>query len=176
MSWSVRETNCAPTVAKNVHIASHGGPRSLFIPFAAVEQNEVITFFFPHFLAMIAAMRFFAVRPPRLHSRWLTAITGGAIFGFRPPIVGFRCFSTAGDGKAGAVAWLSSKMSKRISNMGALDVVKKAADKGDLQAITLMGVCHAIGYSLLSLPCPLLPTRFPTVHRLHQAPIDILRG
>ena len=35
--------------------------------------------------------------------------------------------------------------------MGALDVVKKAADKGDLQAITLMGVCHAIGYPLLSL-------------------------
>ncbi len=86
---------------------------------------------------MLGGLRIFAVRPDRL--------------GFRPPIFGFRCFATAGEGKTGAVAWLSSKMSKRISNMGALDVVKKAADKGDLQAITLMGVCHAIGYPLLSL-------------------------
>ena len=48
--------------------------------------------------------------------------------------------------------------------MGALDVVKKAADKGDLQAITLMGVCHAIGYPLLSLhsPLPSLPYTLPS--------------
>jgi len=56
-----------------------------------------------------------------------------------------------GDGKrsagtgTGAVAWLSARMSKQISRMGALDTIEKAADKGDPQAMTLMGVCYAMG-------------------------------
>ena len=51
-----------------------------------------------------------------------------------------------GDGAkgAGAVSWLSAKMSKQISKMGALEVIQKAADKGDPQAMTLMGVCMHI--------------------------------
>ena len=57
-----------------------------------------------------------------------------------------RCFAAGGDdGKpTGAVGWLSAKMSKQISRMGALHEVKKAADKGDVQAMTLMGVCYAM--------------------------------
>ena len=57
-----------------------------------------------------------------------------------------RWLAVFGDGAkgAGAVSWLSAKMSKQISKMGALDVIQKAADKGDPQAMTLMGVCMHI--------------------------------
>ena len=51
----------------------------------------------------------------------------------------------AGGAKSTAISWLSAKMSKRISKMGALETVRKAADKGDVQAMTLMGVCYAMG-------------------------------
>jgi len=62
-------------------------------------------------------------------------------------LVSRRWFAGAagGGGKGTAISWLSAKMSKRISKMGALDTVKKAAEKGDLQAMTLMGVCYAMG-------------------------------
>jgi TPR repeat protein len=51
----------------------------------------------------------------------------------------------AGGAKGTAISWLSAKISKRISKMGALETVRKAADKGDVQAMTLMGVCYAMG-------------------------------
>ena len=57
-----------------------------------------------------------------------------------------RCFAAGGDGgkPTGAVGWLSAKMSKQISRIGALHEVKKTADKGDVQAMTLRGVCYAM--------------------------------
>ena len=56
-----------------------------------------------------------------------------------------RWFGSVGGSKGMAISWLSAKMSKRISKMGALETVRKAADKGDVQAMTLMGVCYAMG-------------------------------
>ena len=57
-----------------------------------------------------------------------------------------RCLSTdPGKVGPGAVGWLSAKMSKQMSKMGAFNAVKAAADKGDAQAMTLMGVCYAMG-------------------------------
>jgi len=44
-----------------------------------------------------------------------------------------------------AVSWLSTKLSKQLSKMGALQKVKEAAEKGDAKAMTLMGVCYGMG-------------------------------
>jgi TPR repeat protein len=47
---------------------------------------------------------------------------------------------------SGGVAWLSSRMSKHLSKMGAWHVVHKAAEQGDIQASILIGLCYAIGH------------------------------
>ena len=67
------------------------------------------------------------------------------------PAAAVRCFSAGHAG--GSDNWLSHKLQKKVAKLGMVDKVKKAAEAGELEAMTLMGAACAMGNQVQPMSC-----------------------